>query len=57
MVVDESNGGWGRGVYVCKETACLQKIKGRKISDRRLQKAFRTERPVTIHLALGNDAE
>lgn len=50
VVIDESMGGPGRGAYVCKDSACLQKLIGRKINQRRLSKAFKTERPVAISI-------
>jgi predicted RNA-binding protein YlxR (DUF448 family) len=48
VFIDESMSSPGRGAYLCKDKACLQRVKGRKINHRRLLKAFKTERPVAI---------
>ena len=48
VIIDESMSGPGRGAYLCKDKACLQRVKGRKINHRRFCKAFKTERSVAI---------
>ena len=57
IVIDKSMGGPGRGAYLCKDTACLQRVKGRKINHRRLLKVFNTNRPVVIPIDLDVKAE
>lgn len=57
VLLDKSMGGPGRGAYLCKDTTCLQRVKGRKIDHRRLLKAFKTDRPVAVSIDLDITAE
>jgi predicted RNA-binding protein YlxR (DUF448 family) len=48
VVIDKSMSSPGRGAYLCKDKACLQRLKEKKSDRRRLSKAFKTERAVAI---------
>ncbi len=45
IVRDDRGKGRGRGAYVCRNNLCLEKLE----KENRLKRAFRKERPLSLH--------